>query len=65
MPPLAVGVGKVSKERWAAQTVLAMKHFTDALERPERWANLDWLELGKESFETEMTWKFEGIMQKK
>ncbi|EQL35364.1 hypothetical protein BDFG_02870 [Blastomyces dermatitidis ATCC 26199] len=65
MPPLAVGVGNVSKERWAAQTVLAMKHFVDALERPEKWANLDWLEIGKGSFETEMTWKFEGIMGKK
>ncbi|KAJ5757599.1 uncharacterized protein N7511_006293 [Penicillium nucicola] len=36
MTPLAAGVGRVSKERWAAQTVLALKHFVDALERPER-----------------------------
>ncbi|PGG96791.1 hypothetical protein GX51_07655 [Blastomyces parvus] len=65
MPPLAVGVGKVSKERWAAQTVFAMKHFVDALERPERWANLDWGDLGEESFQVEMTWKYEGIMGKR
>ncbi|EGC48451.1 conserved hypothetical protein [Histoplasma capsulatum var. duboisii H88] len=57
MPPLAVGVGKVSKERWAGQAVLAMKHFVDALERPERWGRLDWEELGKDSFEVETTWK--------
>ncbi|PGH16746.1 hypothetical protein AJ79_01619 [Helicocarpus griseus UAMH5409] len=59
MPPLAVGVGKVSKERWAGQVVLAMKHFVDALERPERWSRLDWAELGKESFEVSMTWRGE------
>ncbi|OAX79097.1 hypothetical protein ACJ72_06586 [Emergomyces africanus] len=64
MPPLAVGVGKVSKERWAGQAVLAMKHFVDSLERPDRWGRLDWGELGKETFEVEMTWKLEGMGKK-
>lgn len=54
--PLATGVGRVSSERWAAQFVLALKHFVDALERPERWSQLDWMELGKEAFEVQMTW---------
>lgn len=42
MTPLATGVGKVSKERWAAQTVLALAHYADAIERPEKWSNLQW-----------------------
>ncbi|KKZ63806.1 hypothetical protein EMCG_01910 [[Emmonsia] crescens] len=64
MPPLAVGIGKVSKERWAGQVVLAMKHFVDALERPERWGRLGWEELGKEAVEVETTWKFEVMGNK-
>ncbi|EER40333.1 conserved hypothetical protein [Histoplasma capsulatum H143] len=55
---------KVSKERWAGQAVLAMKHFVDALERPERWGRLDWEELGKDSFEVETTWKPEERRKK-
>ncbi|OOQ89483.1 hypothetical protein PEBR_28099 [Penicillium brasilianum] len=42
MTPLATGVGKVSKERWAAQTVLALAHYVDAVERPEKWSQLQW-----------------------
>ncbi|OJD17836.1 hypothetical protein AJ78_02077 [Emergomyces pasteurianus Ep9510] len=64
MPPLAVGVGRVSKERWAGQVVLAMKHFVDALERPERWGRLDWGELGQDAFEVETTWKLEEMRRK-
>ncbi|KAJ9203933.1 hypothetical protein DTO166G4_8494 [Paecilomyces variotii] len=54
--PLATGVGKVSPEKWAAQFVLAMKHFVDALERPERWSKLDWGQIGDTAMEVERTW---------
>lgn len=57
MTPLAAGVGKVSKERWAAQTVLALKHFVDALERPERWGSLSWRDIEEDCVEVEKTWK--------
>lgn len=55
MTPLATGVGKVSQERWAAQVVLALKHFVDAVERPERWGRLTWMDLGTEALEVERT----------
>lgn len=29
LTPQAAGIGKVSKERWSAQMVLAIKHFVD------------------------------------
>ena len=54
--PLATGCGRVSKERWAAQFVLALKHFVDALERPERWSQLDWREIDHDVVEVEKTW---------
>ena len=54
--PLATGVGGVSRERWAAQFVLALKHFVDALERPERWSELSWKELVQDAWEVEKTW---------
>lgn len=38
MTPLATGYGGWSAERWAAQTVLAMKHFVEAVENERRWA---------------------------
>jgi O-acetyl-ADP-ribose deacetylase (regulator of RNase III) len=59
MTPLAAGIGQVSKERWAAQTVLAMKHFVDALERPERWGALTWRDIEVDCAEVEKTWKEE------
>ncbi|KAJ5121441.1 uncharacterized protein N7515_009402 [Penicillium bovifimosum] len=37
LTPLATGIGRVSKERWAGQMVLALKHFVDAVERPQVW----------------------------
>ena len=54
--PLATGAGRVSVERWAVQFVLALKHFADALARPERWGSLHWGDI-KEAFEVEETWK--------
>ncbi|CRL27587.1 unnamed protein product [Penicillium camemberti] len=56
MTPLAVGVGKVSKERWAVQTVLALRQFVDAVERPARWSNLGWKDIEKDSREIVRTW---------
>jgi len=59
MTPLATGVGRVSPERWAAQAVLALKHFEDASRNPETWSKLGWEELGRYSVEVEATWKLE------
>ncbi|EEH44142.1 uncharacterized protein PADG_00431 [Paracoccidioides brasiliensis Pb18] len=56
MPPLEVGVGNVSKEKWSGQVVLALKHFVDALERHERWMRLEWSTIGRESFEVKKMW---------
>ncbi|KAF5646574.1 hypothetical protein F25303_5385 [Fusarium sp. NRRL 25303] len=56
MTPLATGVGRVSPEKWALQTVLAMKHFVEASENPEKWSSLQWADLGKTCAETQLTW---------
>lgn len=56
MTPLATGVGRVSPERWAGQMVLALKHFVDAVGRPERWGRLTWMELGKDAMELAKTY---------
>lgn len=56
MTPLAVGVGKVSKERWAAQTVLALRQFVDAIEKPARWSNLGWGDIGQDTRDVVRTW---------
>lgn len=57
MTPLAVGVGKVSKERWAAQTVLALKHFVEAVDRPQEWSSLQWDQIERVCDEVTGTWK--------
>lgn len=57
MTPLATGVGAVPVDRWAAQAVLAMKHFVDALERPGRWMHMGWREISKDCAEIAATWK--------
>ncbi|KAF3384312.1 hypothetical protein F1880_002507 [Penicillium rolfsii] len=56
MTPLATGVGKVSKERWAAQAVMAMKHFVNSLEKPEEWSSLQWDTIEKINDEVRQTW---------
>lgn len=56
MTPLAAGVGRVSKERWAAQTVLALKHFVDALEKPQVWGSLQWDTIQRIDDEVRETW---------
>lgn len=45
MTPLATGVGRVSEARWAAQCVLAMKYWIEAVEKPEKWGNLQWADV--------------------
>ncbi|KAJ5101893.1 hypothetical protein NUU61_004115 [Penicillium alfredii] len=57
MSPLAAGVGKVSNERWAAQTVLALKHFVEAVENPRRWGQLQWGTIERVGDEINDTWK--------
>jgi len=59
MTPLGTGVGKISPERWAGQAVLAMKHFDDAADDPDKWSSLDWMQLGEYALETEGTWHSE------
>jgi O-acetyl-ADP-ribose deacetylase (regulator of RNase III) len=56
MTPLATGIGKVSKARWAAQAVLALKHFVDSLERPGQWSSLQWDDIEKIDDEVRQTW---------
>lgn len=57
MAPLAAGIGKVSKERWAAQTVTAMRQFVDAVERPEVWSSLQWDTIEEICDDVSATWK--------
>ncbi|KAJ5697504.1 hypothetical protein N7488_011188 [Penicillium malachiteum] len=57
LTPLAVGVGKVSKERWAAQMILALKHFVDAVENASVWSALEWDRIGKVGDEITKTWR--------
>ncbi|KAM0321338.1 hypothetical protein ACHAQA_010167 [Verticillium albo-atrum] len=56
MTPLATGVGGVSAKKWAAQAVLAMKHFAEASEDPGKWSKLNWSNLGKARVEVQLTW---------
>lgn len=57
MTPLAAGVGKVSKERWAAQVVMALKHFVEAVEDAKGWSALQWDRIEKIGNEIDDTWK--------
>ncbi|KAF2731907.1 macro domain-like protein [Polyplosphaeria fusca] len=52
MTPLATGCGAWKAERWAAQTVLAIKHFVEACEDEETWSKMKFgkvLELARET----------------
>ena len=42
MTGLATGVGGVSAEKCAQQMALAVKHFVEASENPEKWCSLSW-----------------------
>ncbi|KAM5344247.1 hypothetical protein ACJ41O_012784 [Fusarium nematophilum] len=59
MTPLATGTGFVSAERWANQTVLALKHFSEALEDPDKWRSLDWPDIFDAVDKVGDTWKVE------
>lgn len=56
MTPFATGVGRVSPEKWAAQAVLAIRHYDEAMDDPEGWSSFDWMTLGTYAFEVEKTW---------
>lgn len=60
MTPMATGCGRVSPEKWAAQLVLAMKYFADAVERPQRWSRLDWGDIYDDTEEVEQTWNLDA-----
>jgi O-acetyl-ADP-ribose deacetylase (regulator of RNase III) len=55
--PIATGIGRVSAAKWAEQFVLAMRHFVDALQRPERWGALSWGDVTEEVEEVKATWE--------
>ncbi|KAJ6442280.1 phage tail assembly-like protein [Purpureocillium lavendulum] len=56
MTPLATGIGRVSETRWAHQCVLAMKHFLEAKERPDKWSQLTPVEIFEHTNEVVETW---------
>ncbi|PTU19646.1 hypothetical protein P175DRAFT_0503185 [Aspergillus ochraceoroseus IBT 24754] len=55
--PMATGCGGVTPQKWAAQFVLAMRHFVDAVERPERWSRLSWGDIYDDTDAINKTWK--------
>lgn len=57
MTPLATGVGRVSATKWATQAVLAIKHFVEAAENPDKWSALDWQDFGRPCAEVQLTWE--------
>ncbi|KAF7195844.1 hypothetical protein HII31_02861 [Pseudocercospora fuligena] len=57
MTPLATGCGMVSYERWAEQTVLAMKYFVEAVEKPEVWSRMTWENVFQKQVELNATWE--------
>ncbi|KAI0009815.1 hypothetical protein F4779DRAFT_580116 [Xylariaceae sp. FL0662B] len=42
MTPLGTGTGGISDDKWAKQAVLAIKHWIDAKQKPERWTAMNW-----------------------
>ncbi|KAF2439927.1 macro domain-like protein [Karstenula rhodostoma CBS 690.94] len=56
MTPLATGYGRWSAARWAAQTVLAMKHFSEAVEAGKGWEKKGPVRVMGHVGEVEKTW---------
>ncbi|KAG5983964.1 hypothetical protein E4U55_006574 [Claviceps digitariae] len=56
LTPLATGIGKVSAKRWAAQMVLAIKHFVDAKQNPQKWSRLTPMDISDHTSEVIDTW---------
>ncbi|KAK1238138.1 hypothetical protein MKX08_002717 [Trichoderma sp. CBMAI-0020] len=57
MVPMATGVGAVSAAKWAGQTVLALKHFIDAVEHEAKWSALEPSDIVEYAGDVEKTWK--------
>ena len=55
MTPLGTGVGGLSVEKWAQQTVLALKHYVEAVNLEEKWSGIGWKEAQELSEEVEGT----------
>jgi O-acetyl-ADP-ribose deacetylase (regulator of RNase III) len=51
MTPLATGTGRVSEAKWAAQCVMAMKYWLEAVTNPQKWSNLQWEDIYNDSSE--------------
>ncbi|KAM0263706.1 hypothetical protein ACHAQJ_001020 [Trichoderma viride] len=63
MVPMATGVGAVSPEKWAGQTVLALKHYIDAVEHESKWSALEPVDIVEYAREVEQTWKFWSVSE--
>lgn len=59
MTPMATGTGLVTPERWAEQTVLAMKHFREAVEKPQKWSAMEWSDIFEVGDDIEDTWNYD------
>lgn len=57
MVPMATGVGGVSPAKWAGQTVLALKHFIDAVEHEAKWSTLEPSDIVEYAGDVEKMWK--------
>ncbi|EHK50907.1 uncharacterized protein TrAtP1_009282 [Trichoderma atroviride] len=57
MVPMATGVGAVSPAKWAGQTVLALKHYIDAVEHEAKWSALEPSEIAEYAGDVEKTWR--------
>lgn len=57
MVPMATGVGGVSPKKWAGQTVLALKHYIDAVEHESKWSTLEPSDIVEYASDVERTWK--------
>jgi len=45
MTPLATGCGRISNTQWAEQCVIGMKHWVEAVEKPEIWGCMTWADV--------------------
>ncbi|KAF2717650.1 macro domain-like protein [Polychaeton citri CBS 116435] len=57
MTPLATGVGRVSREKWAAQLVLAIKHWSESVEKAVEWGQVGWNLAERVAEEVERTYE--------
>jgi O-acetyl-ADP-ribose deacetylase (regulator of RNase III) len=55
MTPFATATGRWSSKKWAHQAVLALKHFTQAVETPAQWSSLNWGDVSRFSNEVAET----------